>query len=501
MRGLCLALLALLLVSADSGRQNQQLIQNAQAASYPAPLLWRAALQGSDSAQQLLTGYAQSNGDEYWLNKLVALGNADAAWALYQMVSDDDKSTTLMRLAARGEVPEAQMKYALATDDPEKREAWLVRAAEQDYLPAQAALADWYLLHSQPDKARPWLKKTAKDYAQSAFQYGRLLWDEGSKKESEGYLEQAAQQGHELAQKLTKVLALYQPVTVNQIKLQQWPSDQLCQQRIQIFATSLSTIERAHDIKKRFTHDKRLSSLPICMLDPVWLKKDVLKCDDSWQQSGRLGCDIRPLAAAVKKQSFTHAVIVADLGKANVNNGVMFLDLTDAYSVFVHELAHFAGFVDEYALSEPMAKRYCGKIPAPNLIFDGVLTYAPLATLENWQSLEPDLSIWPAKSCDGTGERAYKPSDKITFLEHHDSGEIPPIYLQLWQQQLAEPTAQRPIFMNLFQSFHKHGQTAQAGEWLAKYEAYNRSEPIVRGNENTLAEQPQADSQPPVIRE
>ena len=66
----------------------------------------------------------------------------------------------------------------MATENPEKREKWLIRAAEQGYMPAQAALADWYLLHAQPELAKPWLQKTAMDDMQSAFKYGRLLWDE-----------------------------------------------------------------------------------------------------------------------------------------------------------------------------------------------------------------------------------------------------------------------------------------------------------------------------------
>ena len=38
----------------------------------------------------------------------------------------------------------------------------------------------------------------------------------------------------------------------------------------------------------------------------------------------------------------------AKKGKANVHNGIMFIDRQDSYDVFINELAHFAGFIDEY---------------------------------------------------------------------------------------------------------------------------------------------------------
>ena len=44
--------------------------------------------------------------------------------------------------------------------------------------------------------------------------------------------------------------------------------------------------------------------------------------------------------------------------------------------------------------------------------------------------------------------------------------------MALWRQQLSRPEAQRPVFMNLFQSFQKAGQTRKAGKWLDKYNAF-----------------------------
>ena len=476
MRGLIIALLAMVLVSADTAHYVPQLLANAQSSDKPAPLLWRASLTGSSAARQQLTRYAITNDQPFWLNKLVGLKHAPAAWALYQQAPLHERQPYLLQLAARGNVAEAQLALAMSTDDAKIRERWLQKAAKQNYQPAQAALADWYLLNQQPEKARPWLKATAPEYPASAYHLGRLLWDEGKQKQGRSLITQAASRENPLARRLEQVLSNYQPQSVNQVKNRPWSESRQCLQRIQMFATSLSSIERASELYKNFKADERLQTLPICIQQPVWLTPKTLSCSNNWQKSDRLGCDVRPLAGAIEARNATHAIVVADLGKANVNNGVMFLDLSDSYSVMVHELAHFAGFVDEYPLGSTMASRYCTSQAIPNLVFDGKLTYAPLATLTQWQGLEPDLKIAPAKTCEGHDRQAYKPSDKITFLEHHDSGVIPDLYLKLWRQQLDRPKAQRPIFMNLFQSFHYGGNTPQAGKWLKKYQEFNQPE-------------------------
>lgn len=473
MRGLIASLLIMFLVRSDMGQDPHQLTFNAQSAAQPASLLWIAAKQGDEVAQQALIDYAVVSQQDYWLNKLVKIGNPDAAWALYQQAGDERSGDRLMKLAAVGNVPEAQLQYAMATDVPEKRETWLLRAANQDYLPAQAALADWYLLHSAPEKARPWLEKTADNDVVSAFHFGRLLWDEGDRKRAVLYLKKAADEGHSVAKALTRMLARYQPVALKNLTPKSTFASE-CKQRVQLFATSLTTIERAHQYYAQFSQDKRLQALPICMARPLWLEKNELNCADNWKKSGRLGCDVRPLSAAVEALDFTHAVIIAEQGKANVNNGVMFLDMSDTYSVFVHELAHFAGFVDEYPMSSSLAQTYCQRQDAPNLLFDGEITYQPISRLDNWRTLQSAVGLWPAKSCRNVKIKAYKPSGKITFMEHHDSGEIPAIYLKLWQQQLNDPAKQNPVYMNLFQAFNSHGQSAKADIWLQRYNAYRQ---------------------------
>ncbi len=203
----------------------------------------------------------------------------------------------------------------------------------------------------------------------------------------------------------------------------------------------------------------------------------MLECDANYKRAGILGCNITPLANIAKKRKFSHAVVVAEQGKANVQNGVMYLDISDAYSVFVHELAHFAGFADEYPIGKGMANKLCDEdgiedFRPPNVVVDTEYWYAPHETVENWLAIDPATIIARAKTCAVLGLNSYKPSRRITFMEHHDSGVIPPLYLVLWQQQLEKQNAQRPISMNFFQAFHNSGNRKEAAHWLAEYEAF-----------------------------
>ncbi|MFT6413918.1 MAG: hypothetical protein ACJASI_002044 [Glaciecola sp.] len=250
---------------------------------------------------------------------------------------------------------------------------------------------------------------------------------------------------------------------------------------------------QASAFQEQFEKDKRLADLPLCVLPPIWMQKDSLVCSNNFENKARLGCDLYPLSQLKTPLSFTHMVVFAEQGKANVNNGVMFLDQSDSYSVFVHELAHFAGFVDEYALPDDLANYHCGKNIAPNLLLspmpEAVIKspnllhgdsgikpqetlaestqsineevqlretqaiksrYLPSARANSWQraldahnelqvleSNNPVLHhIARSRTCKNTEYKSFKPTQQMTFLEYHDVPNIPKVYRTLWRQSL-----------------------------------------------------------------
>jgi hypothetical protein len=263
-----------------------------------------------------------------------------------------------------------------------------------------------------------------------------------------------------------------------------WSSDQArqallprpCSQRLQFIVSSERSIQQAAEFEQRFLQDSRLKILPICIEKPLWVEPSQLNCEGDWLGSGRLGCDLQALGPTLKTQTFSHLVIFAAQGKANVHNGIMYLDSQDTYDVFVHELAHFSGFVDEYPLSKDLASRVCDGRAAPNLVFQQA--GQGKADLSLWSSLgdEYGVAVTPARTCDNHSSQAYKPSADITFMEFHDQAYIPPVYMAAWLKRLANPLTQTPAYINFAQLYEGQNKLSQGKYWRQRYVDYRQGE-------------------------
>jgi hypothetical protein len=162
----------------------------------------------------------------------------------------------------------------------------------------------------------------------------------------------------------------------------------------------------------------------------------------------------------------------ADKGKANVHNGIMFLDRQDSYDVFIHELAHFVGFIDEYPLSRSLAKRVCAGVDAPNMVFKQAQTLD--VDRQYWQSIgfQDNTDIFAARTCDNHSTEAFKASSQLTFMEYHDTGFIPAHYLTAWQRQLQKTPDLPSAHINFAQSYELSNNLSESQFWRARYQQY-----------------------------
>lgn len=249
-----------------------------------------------------------------------------------------------------------------------------------------------------------------------------------------------------------------------------------CSQRLQFIVSSDESIKQAADFQQQFIQDSRLNMLPICIGQPLWVEPAQLHCEGDWLGKGRLGCDLQALGSKLKILNFTHLVIFANQGKANVHNGIMYLDRQDTYDVFVHELAHFAGFVDEYPLSKALATAICEGSAAPNLVFQQARQSN--ADLSLWSSIgdEYGVSVATARTCDNHTSQAYKPSADITFMEFYDQAYIPPVYIAAWLKRLANPQALTPAYVNFAQLYEGQNKLIQGKFWRQRYVDYMQGE-------------------------
>jgi hypothetical protein len=253
-----------------------------------------------------------------------------------------------------------------------------------------------------------------------------------------------------------------------------------CKQKLLFVTPEIESLAQAEYFRSRFAQDPRLSSLSICIYDLTWFDPVDLACKENWQQSGRLGCQLLTLAEKLKTLPFTHLVMFANKGKANVHNGIMFLDRKDTYDVFIHELAHFSGFIDEYPLTKELAKRVCAGVDAPNIVFK----QAEQSKVDRhyWQSigLQNSTDLYAARTCNNHTAQAYKVSKQLTFMEYHDTAFIPASYLSAWQKQLQKAPNQPSAHINFAQLYEQSNNLPESKFWRARYQQY------LNGNTNKI---------------
>ncbi len=233
------------------------------------------------------------------------------------------------------------------------------------------------------------------------------------------------------------------------------PASNSCSMVLQFVSNTPMGLPYIQSHMSKFSSDKRLSRLPICVNQPIWLDESLLSCSSKV----RLECDLAPLVELAEKRHFTHLVVIAEKGKANVHNGIMYLDFADTYSVFVHELAHFVGFVDEYPLSSELSNFICEKNTHPNI---SVYKDASLAA----------KSMFSVRTCDNHANQAFKLVPQMTFMEYHDVGLIPDKYLDVWVERLATTEHLTPVYVNFAQHFEALNDPINADKWWQSYRNY-----------------------------
>lgn len=447
--------------------------------------LYQSVIKGNRLALEQLSQYAATTEDQHWLEVAAQLGVVDSFYQLAILQSDQALHLKYLRLAAIAEHPKSQFELFLADDRSTQKLFWLKKAALNQYQPAILALYHWYKLRGMDQQAQPLLQQAALFNSASAHILGRQLWRDGEQHQAIETFQLASQLGSKQAEVYLNHIAWFRPPSnfdANSSKTKPSAIErQGCVTRLQFVAASIEGAVKSSDLIRQFSEDQRLSNLPLCINQPIWAKHSDLSCSSNKKSGGRLSCDLSQLSEIVNDHNFSHLVVIGDSGKANVHNGIMYLDLADDYSVFVHELAHFAGFVDEYPLSSVLAENICSGNNKPNLLFiapDSKLNGMPM---EDFLS-SIDSTLIKARTCANHPNQAYKTSGKITFMEFHDYGLIPDNYLANWRELLMDRKSQFPAALNFSQYFSANKSPEQHNLWaerLANFYLPNRKKVAV----------------------
>ncbi|TMO49417.1 hypothetical protein [Pseudoalteromonas ruthenica] len=192
-----------------------------------------------------------------------------------------------------------------------------------------------------------------------------------------------------------------------------------CDYNILLLADHAQGIERLKQLRERYVAKAEPQPGLMCLSKPVYMGSQ-LDCTSSRGEYAR--CNWQPLAEQPSRlpPGFDFIVMMTKQGRANVQAGVMQLSTEAPYHVFLHELMHFAGFTDEYP--GPKAQQHActdkGQIYA-NLYVD-----------------DTRPSGWYKSDFCNNG-RGYKPTDKISIMQHSEVG-LSPLYRRLWVKQLRQ---------------------------------------------------------------
>lgn len=467
-----------LLLSADHCRYIPRLLgQSYERHSTPSDL-FVASVNGSHSGLALLGNYAEQTADQHWLKITAQLGIANSYYHLALLQTDPQAHLDYLRLAAQSGHAESQFELFLSAKSPSQKLMWLKRSAASHYQPAFVALYQWHMLRGRNQQAQPYLVQAAKFDGASALVLARQLWRQGHYSSALQEFASALKLGNlQASHYLHHIHWFGQHIVKSAPVAQAKPESVLreaCVMQLQFVSTSIDGVMKASQFIQNFNSDKRLLDLPICVEQPLWVEPEHLKCQNQSSSSGRLSCDLLQLSRIVAGVNFTHLAVIGDSGKANVDNGIMYLDLADDYNVFIHELAHFVGFVDEYPLTAQMAKQVCDGQGAPNLVFvrDDSDVQDPMLSQYMFGQQRP---LTPARTCLNHPNHAFKATEETTFMEFHDYGVIPEFYIEQWYKLLQSPQNLIPAAINFSQHFDSITDLENAVIWKQQAQKFYRN--------------------------
>ena len=229
-------------------------------------------------------------------------------------------------------------------------------------------------------------------------------------------------------EQITSAYAQQQQFVLSAVHLQ--PSDQ-CRFNVLMMTDHYKGIATLKHFKQQYTNKPEPAKGSFCFTDIVYVA-DTFNCDGS---SGALSCNWQNAAARSWPTGFDFIVMMSQQGAANVLGGIMHINSSQSYAVFLHELMHFNGFEDEYALPEQKQQWLCklqGQV-APNL-FIANQSSPP----KGWQ-----------KSLACGNKKAYKPSPNWSIMQYQTMG-LSAQYRQLWQKQINQPLTQPVRFSEYF---------------------------------------------------
>ncbi|WP_157599070.1 hypothetical protein [Pseudoalteromonas phenolica] len=190
-----------------------------------------------------------------------------------------------------------------------------------------------------------------------------------------------------------------------------------CKNNVLLLADRFSAYQHLNALRDKYLLKPEPGQNSFC-LSKVYYVGNALKCEEGFK--GFATCN---MMRDLPESDFI--IVMTTNGLANVRGAQMTLTMTSDYDVLVHELMHFSGFEDEYAIYGQKARWLCNSegIKAPNL-FVGLPENAP----QGWVKSE---------TCQNGTFDAFKPATKWSKMQFQELP-LSEQYRQLWQKKVQQ---------------------------------------------------------------
>lgn len=271
-----------------------------------------------------------------------------------------------------------------------------------------------------------------------------------------------------------------------------------CRNSIQLFATNLANLDKLDALIS--TVQQHPISRYFCFNRPRYISIEQLNC--SYDTEKAIQCRETAWSQLHPEVNTRYLGLMLNKGGANVNNGILYLDELDDKKVFIHELSHLLGFVDEYPLSshhkicqKPQTSIFSHNISVLKPYYEGsreeVLTM--LAKQISWFDLidkttplmkwvdnkwkigtpksylfndSQKIGLFEAETCQNNSTQAFKPTKIKTNLRYYEEPFIE-LYLHLLNKN-ADKYSMPSYHYNVAKSLFKMNKEALGLEWLNK---------------------------------
>lgn len=240
---------------------------------------------------------------------------------------------------------------------------WYQQAIRLECEPAKLALAQWYFLQRNVNKANELVDSLSLQTSESAVLKSKILIEQGveTKSEKKALTDQIAllvrsEQGKILIkdiqhyQILSHVISDKINTNIENLKAP------LCTASIQLFATSLANLYKTEQLIRNFKLH-RLNEF-VCFTSIRYRSINKFNCYSKAALAFK--CDESQWVDIADNIKTRFVGVMLPRGGANVHLGMLYIDQEDTSDVFAHEISHLIGFVDEYPL--PANHEKCQKV-------------------------------------------------------------------------------------------------------------------------------------------